>query len=293
MKLNRKVLAGALALAMGLGAVAPASQSYADKIVPIKAEADDIDAEAYKKTGEEWLKAYKNLKAAVDEKAELEKEFKDAQKTFFTKKSEIEDNKKEQKDIIDKAEKDIKEVDDKLALIDNPTTEDKAEAEAEKAAIKTKRDEDLKELKTLLAALEVQKDKAERKMTKYNDQIKAGYKYTNKDGVEKTASYDKAIEDLKAIEKEKRADFVKEGATKEDMEAIVKADKVEVPEDRTLEHQIREKIKEIEVKLEALDFIKKNMPETAKRHSEKINTAIKDAEKVLKKANDYLDSLKK
>src|SRR5699024_1765841 len=67
MKLNKKVLTGALALAMGLGVAAPAVNSFAAKADSTM----EIVEKEYRAKGEAWLKAYNELEDAKALKQEL------------------------------------------------------------------------------------------------------------------------------------------------------------------------------------------------------------------------------
>lgn len=57
MKVNKKVFAAALALSMGLGAIAPATNALADTPAPITTTKQRIDKDKYLSTGQAWLLA--------------------------------------------------------------------------------------------------------------------------------------------------------------------------------------------------------------------------------------------
>lgn len=286
MKFNNKVLAIALALSMGFGAVTPAKQAFAVD------SQSYIEADTYKTTGDKWLEAYKNLKVFTDKKESLEKEYTDAQKIFFDKRDEIEKNKKEQDGVNKEANKKINDLQSKLDIT-GPDTEAYLKGIEEIKNTESLRGSKLNDLKTLLSALEVEKKQAEEKMAKANKDLKTDYEYTDNYGRTQKASLDNVIKALKDIENNKKEAFKKAGGTEEEMEAILKSDKVVVPSDRTQENEIRETVKRLEMKMSGLDYIKKFMPESVKRYQKEIDSATKSVEKSLKQAKDYLESLEK
>lgn len=310
MKLNKKIITGALALAMGLGAVAPAAtRSYADEA---KTTTTATETDKYKEAGEAWLKAYKAAKELKDTKSTLESKKTKALAEIDSLNDKIAEKDEEPAKLAEKAE------DDKLAL-DNKAKKDKEAAEKkyegmedrkqkiaeekaaiekklieDKAAIDIKLGEDKEISKAELTLL--QKDLRDEKnnLEKIKSDLNKDYIYgkDDKDNNLK-AKIDVAIKKLEEIEKEKKTAFEKVGGTEEIMEEIIKEDEVVLPEEDETTKKIRETKARMEEKLSALKAVKEYMPQSYKRYKKVIDEAVKSAEKSLKLANDYLAGLEK
>lgn len=287
MKLNKKVVVAALALSLGFGAVAPTSQAFA---------ADDankvVDEDKYKEAGDAWLEAYKARKELTNKKSENETikstkaaELADKAIEINAKQLEIKNKKQELLDLVNEKlgeEITYEEIDEKIKDLDL-SDEDKNEIDKLKTRI-SNGEYDLEELKEEEEQINQDLFEAEKIL---NGTTKVSY--VGKDGEEKTDTLDKAIEELQAIEDEKKEAFIAEGGTEEEMEQILEADKVELPEDKTTIEDIRKLLNDVKVKRQALDYLQEFMPETVKRFQEEFDKAVKKADNTIEETEAWLE----
>lgn len=269
MKLNKKIFAGALALAMGLGAVAPGVKSYAaNETTTTVTEVSKEDA--YKNAGEAWLAAYKNLEEHKKTKKDAEADVEKA------------------KNNIIKYEANIEEYNAKIEELEDEKDEDGNKVDNSK---------EIEKLKKLRDADQVHLDDAEKDREKAQATLDKTYEYTDEEGKTHKATLNKTIKALEEIEENKREAFVEAGATEELMKAAIKDDKIEVPdfseepeEDETTK-KIRKQLQVNKDKLSGIKVVKEMMPESYKRYKDTIDEAIENAEKAIKNAEAYLESL--
>lgn len=198
-----------------------------------------------------------------------------------SKKDEIYNIKKEYAEEGEEVTKD--NIDEKVS--DNDITDEDEKKEVEDLRIEIPYDElQLERLNSQYAQIEKDLSDAEKIL---NGTTKVSY--VGKDGEEKTDTLDKAIEELQAIEDEKKEAFIAEGGTEEEMEQILEADKVELPEDKTTIEDIRKLLNDVKVKRQALDYLQEFMPETVKRFQEEFDKAVKKADKAIEETEAWLE----
>lgn len=284
MKISKKLIVTALALSLGIGSVTPSIKSFADE----STKKSYIDVDQYKKTAEEWLKAYKNAKKFSDEKESLEKTKSEKTTQLADKVIEIGNKEDQIKNLTLKYTKDQTEIEEEYKAY--PFGSEKYKEKETKLANLKKEyearynyyfDIELKNLK-------VEQESIRQALVEAENKLKALYSYTDKDGKEQEDRLDNVITALKEIEKTKKEDFVKAGATEEEMKAIIKADKVIVPEKRSFKAEIKAMIEKIESKLEGINFIKTNMPNSFKKYEKQITAAENKAKEAIKKAKEFI-----
>lgn len=304
MKLNKKVFAGALALAMGLGVVAPAAQSFAapDGQVGMTEEYRDAEKEyvaAYKEY-RETQKAYNDAKAAEDKAYEALQEATKAVKNFDAKLQELADSKQLAYRDLKKAVETYNSVTGEnvnyndivksykvtadygvVEIDNNKIVADTAKSDAIKAVLGSYQD----------WQNNVEANKAH--LAKYDNLIAARdtAKKAYDDAVRVTKLAWEKYEKATKVKDDKKQAFVDEGA---DKTAIDIAEKyaIEVPEKPEVEEDLTEKIeaslKANKEKLSALKAVKKYMPESYKKYKKVIDEAVEEAEKAIKQAEDFL-----
>ncbi|MDD7306765.1 MAG: hypothetical protein PUG67_09260 [Peptoniphilaceae bacterium] len=283
MKLNKKVLAGALALAMGLGVVVPAANSYA---------ADSTSAlfkEEYTNAGQAWLKAY-------NEKARVEKVKKGLE-------DEVEAAKKAANEVALKVLSAEKTLKDATAVLDEligleETDPNKKAALDSKIAAQEKVVNDAQKAKEaadkeLADAQKTQKEKEDNLTVKKYSY----YNFDEKKSVEDTLA--KALEHLTAKEEALKDDFKAKGADKALMELMKETNNVVLPKEEEKpadKADVRAEIEKLlatnKKKLSAVEAIKEYMPESYKKYKKVIDEAVKVAKAAIEKAEKYLNGPK-
>lgn len=302
MKLNKKVFAGALALAMGLGVVAPAVESLAAKA----GSTMEIVEKEYKAKGEAWLKAYNNLEAAKEVEKDLNAKIDAAKKAVQeATNKEVDANKldsKKEDDAVKEAQQNKDKAEeayntengkeDKDEYKVNKFKKDLEEAEAKlkeaKKAQKAKKEENKKAQDAAKEATKKAKEDLEKaENAKRDKKIKVE--------AEELALHD-AIEKLTQNEKQARDDFKAEGANNAIIDVMKKLNDVVLPNDKKVEEADKEsKRAEIEKllasnkkKVAALEAVKELMKETYKKHKKIVDEALAKAQKAIEAAEKYL-----
>lgn len=312
MKLNKKVLTGALALAMGLGVAAPAVNSFAAKADSTM----EIVEKEYRAAGEAWLKAYNELEDA----RAIEKDFDDKIEAAKKVVQEAVNNEIDAKKLnTDEEEKVLKEAtaakvkaqdaydeeNDKLEGYKDPYVLKKLKEDldaAEAAVNKAQEALDAKTAENDKAVEEAEKATLEAKDALDEIENAKAEKMITVDGEEKNIA--DALEALEEKQTETREAFKAQGANDAIIEVMKKLGDVVLPDDEAVEEEEEnskeELIEEIKAQLEvnkeklaAAKGVKMYMPESYKLYKDRIDTAIANAEKAIKQAEDFLAANKK
>lgn len=307
MKLNKKVFAGALALAMGLGVVAPAANSYAADNDPAGQVAVTED---YRKAEKAYVAALKDLKEAEANLEKAKKAEDETYKAFQEATKAVKDHEAKSQSLFedrDLAYKELKKsvdnynsttgesktyneiiaayklVHDKVLVVDNnQIVEDTSKSDAIKSVLGSydhwqraiaAHEAELAKYDNLIAARDTAKKK-------YDDAVRA-----RKLAQEKYDAAKKVYDAAKEV-------FIKEGANKNTID-LAEKNGIYVPEedpeaDKDLTEKIEASLKANKEKLSALKAVKKYMPESYKKYKKVIDEAVEEAEKAIKQAEDFL-----